>query len=389
MRLFATCARGLEDVSAAEVADLAGACATPDRDKVFFAARWGQVCQLSVRARTLHKLHLLLAREPVQTVEDVARASRGVDWPSHLPEGRTFGVKPSRHGRHAFTSLDIGRVVGQEVQRVVEAGGRARPRVHLDAPDVEVTALLRDEELVLGLNLTGESLHKRGYRVAQHPAPLRPTLAAALLRWAGYRPEQGLWDPMCGSGTIPIEAAMLARRVPPNPARPFLMERLAGFPADELAAARAGALAEATQERWPILGTERFPSHLERAAANARAAGVLDTVTLRQLDATRARRDDLPFAPGLVVVNPPYGLRIASKAEVQRLVRGFLARVAELAPPRLVVLSGTRWFGDAARERGMAPAEAREVLYGQLVARAMRFDLAPRELPVQPGLSQG
>jgi 23S rRNA G2445 N2-methylase RlmL len=374
VKLFATCARGLEDVSAAEVAELSGACADVGRDKVLFAATWAQVSDLQVRARTLHKLHLLLLRAEAKGLDDVGAAAKTVDWGAHIQPGQAIAVRPTRSGTHDFTSIDVGRVVGDAVVRGAARDG-AKPRVDLEQPDVEVTALLRGSELLLGLNLTGESLHKRGYRVYQHAAPLRPSLAAALLRWAGYTPGAGLWDPMCGSGTIPIEAALVARAMPPNPSRPFLMERLADFPAERLAEARGRASAQATRASPPILGTERYEKHLLGAAQNARAAGVWDALHLRTLDATLARAEDLGFAPGLVALNPPYGLRIASKRVVLRLYRAFLDRMLALRPPRLALLVGNRLFEECAAERGLAPAEARDVLYGLLPARALRYDL--------------
>ena len=375
MRLFATCARGFEDLSAAEVDELVGACATVDRDKVFFAATWAQVCALQVRARTLHKVHLLLARGPVKTLDDVRAVARGVDWAAHLQPTQAFGVEGIRSGTHDFTSVDIGRAVGGVVQQEVEKARGAKPPVNLDQPEVQVTALVRDEECLLGLNLTGDTLHKRGYRVYQHPAPLRPSLAAVLLRWAGYTPEQALWDPLCGSATLPIEAALMARRIPPNATRPFLMEHLHGFPAEALAAARAAALAERTDPPLRLLGTERFETHLLGAAANARAAGVWDALHLRVLDVARARREDLPFAPDLVVTNPPYGLRIASTGVVRRLYQDFLAKMEVLEVAQVVVLVGNRMFEQEAARRGLQPAEALDVVYGDLPARALRFRL--------------
>lgn len=374
MELFATCARGLEDVSAAEVKELVGDGGQVGPDKVFFAATWPEVCDLHVGARTLHKVHLLLLRAEAKGLADVEAAARSVDWGAHVQPHQAIAVRPRRAGTHAFSSLDIARVVGQAVVEGA-ARGAEKPRVDLEQPDVEVTALLRERGLLLGLNLTGESLHKRGYRVYRHPAPLRPSLAAALLRWARYAPDEGLWDPMCGSATIPIEAALMARSMAPNPARPFLMERLDGFPAQALAEARARALAQATEARPPILGSERFEKHLLGGAANARAAGVWDALQLRVLDATRARGEDLPFRPGLVALNPPYGLRIASERVVLRLYREVLDRMLALRVPRMAVLVGNRLFEACAAERGVAPAEARDVLYGQLPARALRFEL--------------
>lgn len=374
MKLFATCARGLEDVAAAEVAQVSGACATEDHAKVFFAATWRQAADLHVRARTLHKLHLLLARGPVKALEDVRALAGTVDWASQLGPGQSFGVKAARHGEHGFTSVDVGRVVGDAVIAAVRRDAGERPRVDLERPDVEVSALVRGEEAVLGVNLTGESLHKRGYRRYQHPAPLQPTLAAALLDVARWRGE-GLWDPMCGSGTIVIEAAMRARRLPPNPARPFAMERLRAFPPDALAEARAAALAEAAEARPPLLGSDRSEKHLLGAAENARAAGVWDLLVLRHLDVAKALPGDLPFAPETVVMNPPYGLRIGSRRVMRRLYRDALASLVRAEPAQVVVLVGNRLFEEAAAEAGLPAPAARDIMYGDLPARLLRFQL--------------
>jgi tRNA (guanine6-N2)-methyltransferase len=333
-----------------------------------------------VQARTLHKVHLLVARGPVKGLEDVRTLAAQADWSTFLAPGQSFGVRAVRHGTHAFTSVQVGGAVGAAVQRQVEGATGSKPPVDLDAPGVEVSALVRDEEAVLGVNLTGESLHARGYRRYQHPAPLKGSLAAALLHWAGYDAAQALWDPMCGSATIPIEGALMARSMAPNPLRPFACERLRSFPGEVLALAREQAQAAARPDAPArIVGTERFEKHLLGAAENARAAGVWDALHLRVLDATQARAADLPFPPDLVVVNPPYGLRIASTKVVARLYDGFLKRVGQLEPPQgLVVLVGNRIFEEVAARRGLAAPEVRDVVYGDLPARLLRFRFGER-----------
>jgi len=131
-----------------------------------------------------------------------------VDFAELMGRDQSFGVEAERYGDHPFTSVDVASAVGRAVIESCLASEGWRPRVDLKSPDVQLYALVRDDEFLLGINLTGPSLHKRFYRVADVRSTLPPTLAFLMVLRSGWEPSGCLLDPFCGSGTIPIEAAL-------------------------------------------------------------------------------------------------------------------------------------------------------------------------------------
>jgi 23S rRNA (guanine2445-N2)-methyltransferase len=229
----------------------------------------------------------------------------------------------------------------------------ARPDVDPRSPVVRVVAHVAGRNLSLSLDLCGAPLHQRGYRVRPTAAPLKETLAAAILRAAGYTGEEALLDPMCGSGTFLVEAAMIARRRAPNAHRPLAVERwpfLQEKAAEALAELRADAVRGEREPLQPILGLDRDPRAVEAARANLRAAKVARDVRLARGDATAL--PDLGVAHGLVVSNPPYGERLRGGQQAMKtFYYGLGESFARLAGWRLALLAGNPAFESAFHRR--------------------------------------
>jgi putative N6-adenine-specific DNA methylase len=199
----------------------------------------------------------------------------------------------------------------------------------------------------LSADASGELLHRRGYRVAVAKAPLRETLAAALLRASGWRPGHPLLDPFCGAGTIPIEAALIARRIPPGLASPDLQPRdfrALHWPAArtdlwELLVERARAHVRETASH-PILASDRDAGAVEAALANARRAGVAADLEIEQKPLSAV---EPPPGPGWLVTNPPYGLRVGEAPPLRNLYAS-LGRFARTRLPgwTIALLSADR-----------------------------------------------
>jgi putative N6-adenine-specific DNA methylase len=171
------------------------------------------------------------------------------------------------------------------------------------------------------VDASGENLHKRGYRQEISRAPLRETLAAGLLALAGYTGDAPLVDPMCGSGTLPIEAAWIAQRRAPGLLRHFAFEAWPSFDPNAYALRRAALEAKARPSTPPIVARDLNAGSLGTARRNARRAGVQDRLTLERVDALTAG-PPLGTPPGLVVVNPPYGKRVGEGGELTNLYAG-------------------------------------------------------------------
>ncbi|MEM4713848.1 MAG: THUMP domain-containing protein, partial [Candidatus Bathyarchaeia archaeon] len=216
LRLFATTVIGLEDIASKEVENLTGAKAEHDVGRIAFQASLEDIYLLNLKASTINKVFIELCKSTFEDLNDIYRIAKSLDYTWILDAQQTFAIRSERIGVHNFTSMDVSRVAGQAViDSFVNATGK-RLKVNLDEPDVEIYCLVRNNDFIMGINTTGVSLHKRGYRIYSHPAALKPTIASAMLRIGCWTPTKTLIDPMCGGATIPIEAALEAKNIPPN-----------------------------------------------------------------------------------------------------------------------------------------------------------------------------
>jgi putative N6-adenine-specific DNA methylase len=231
------------------------------------------------------------------------------------------------------------------------ATGR-RPDVDTHAPDVRVHAFLTAHEVTLYLDTSGDALFKRGYRTATGEAPIRENLAAGILRLSGWRPDAPLLDPMCGSGTFLTEAAMMARDIAPGLNRRFAFEHYTWHEPAVWEALRARALASKNSNKTDIYGSDRYGAAIDMARANLDALGLADAVTLKQAHVLEM---PAPAAAGVLVANPPYGVRLDDHDELaafypklgdalKRKYAGWTAYIftGDLRLPKLIGLSATR-----------------------------------------------
>ncbi len=256
-----------------------------------------------------------------------------------LPEV-TFAVRAKRRGDHPFRSPDVEREAGAGVVEGLTARSR-RPRVNLEDPDLILRVDVGPTDWVaVWVDLVGyESLHRRGYRVYQHPAPMKGSIAAAMLQMMGWKGEGTLVDPMAGGGTVGIEAAWMALRVPPVylRARRLLLFRIPVLRSLQHALQRR--LEEVCIPRevdaFAIAMGDRFSRHVEGARRNAEAAGVAHLITFYQENVAHFSRRfrDVDF----VATNPPYGFRVAYPAEVERVYQAFFREMERGLAPRGVL----------------------------------------------------
>jgi len=367
LELFATTVPGLEDVAAREVELLIGCRAQPDVGKVFFQAPLEAVYRLNLAARTLHRVFIRLCRESFEGLDDLYRIAVGLDYGDFIDPHQSFAIRSERVGVHCFTSMDVSRVVGQAVIDSHLASRGCRLRVDLDEPDVELYCLVRGGELIMGVDTTGRSLHRRWYRVYEHPAALKPTIASAMLMLSGWEPGEVLVDPMCGGATIPIEAALMAWDRAPNVDRgDFNLLRLRLFDAEALREEGERLREAESRGVYPIYGLEESERHLEGGRRNAERAGVLETVDLRLGDA--ADPASYPKALSHVVVNPPYGVRMIPKGRIRGLYPASLRALREAAEGATltVITAAYRRFREAAGEMDVEILSERGVLHGDL-----------------------
>ncbi len=338
MRFYATLSPGLEEIAAREIESFGGKIVEIRKGKgrVFFEGDLKLMAKLNYMARTLERIMILLAVEKFATLDDIYRIVKSLDFGWIKPD-QSFAVRPLRAGEHDFTSLDVGRVAGQAIiDSYMESKG-VRLKVNLDEPDVIIRVDVIFDEVYVGIDTTGdESLHRRGYRIYDHPAPLNPTIASSLIMLSNWNPERSLLDPMCGSGTILIEAAMMGRNIPPQKFRreKFLFTNIYG---EELLeeVKKEAVKNEKRYLRMTLVGIERFRKHIRGGIVNAKTAEVYDTVHFIQADATELCLKEIDIA----ITNPPYGLRIAKKGLIENLYDGFLRSAKDVVADKIVIIT--------------------------------------------------
>jgi putative N6-adenine-specific DNA methylase len=242
--------------------------------------------------------------------DDLYRAALALDWPSWFEVSRTIAV--TTVGRNSpltslnFASLKIKDAICDRFRGEIGE----RPSVETHNPDVPLLLYLTDERFSLYLDLTGEPLNRRGYRVEAAAAPLNENLAAGLLKLAGWRPGVPLYDPMMGGGTILLEAGLMALNIAPGLKRHFAFENLKNFDRIEWQRLRKDAEgARRDPELLPIFGSDIDPMMVRAAGLNLKAAGLLDCVRIMEADFLNV---DPPTPGGVIVTNPPYGVRLST-----------------------------------------------------------------------------
>jgi putative N6-adenine-specific DNA methylase len=250
-----------------------------------------------------------LAHFPVQSGDALYEGVRTVDWSEFLTRDHTLAVRATCVSSQLTHSLFIAQKTKDGIVDQLREKAGERPSVDLESPDVTVSVHLAKDQATVYVDLAGEPLHRRGYRTAAGDAPLKEALAAAMVRLSGWDRKSPFIDPMCGSGTIAIEAASLAARIAPGLSRArFGFERWANFdlvrPMREL---REAARAAAVPLEGPVFGSDVDPAMLAIAEANAGAAGVNVTLLERDMRELRPHPDG-----GTVVTNPPYGERLVA-----------------------------------------------------------------------------
>lgn len=304
---FAPCPTGLEQVLADELAELGAAAPRPLAGGVAFDGDLALGYRANLWSRIASRVLLRLAGAPYRSEDDVYQAAHRLDWAQWFAPQRTFKVAVAAT-RCPLKSLDFVTLrIKDAVADRFRASAGVRPDVDTRQPEVRVHAFLDAEQVTLYLDLSGEALFKRGYRQHTGEAPLRENLAAGILRLAGWTPAAALLDPLCGSGTIAVEAAMAALGVAPGRSRRFAFERLAIH-----RPALWRQLQEEAADSVPgpsprIHASDIDPRAVAMTRANARAAGVADAVRVERHDALAL---EPPEPTGLIVTNPPYAVRL-------------------------------------------------------------------------------
>lgn len=316
---FAVAAPGLSPIVAAELAGLGLYASQASDAGVAFQASPSQLYLANLNLRVASRILVRLATFRAAHFSELEKGATSIDWERWLKRGSKVELRVTcRKSRLYHSGAVADRLTDHLARRGLEALKLSGLDDESEGRSQLVVVRIDRDQCTISLDSSGELLHRRGYRLATGKAPLRETLAAAMLLASCSDPSLPVVDPMCGSGTLPIEAALRARSIPPGLHRTFAFESWPSFDRPAFTSLKTeSARAIRARAPNPIVGSDRDAGAIESARANAERAGVTDDIDFvqRPLSAVTAPASGL----GLVVVNPPYGERVSTGKDLRDL----------------------------------------------------------------------
>jgi putative N6-adenine-specific DNA methylase len=380
---YAVVAPGLEQLAAAELRAIGLAPGTIEPGGVGFMATDAKLFEANLRFRTASRVIVRIAEFRATAFHELERLARAVRWDAFVAPGAAVRLRVTCRKSRLYHSDAVAQRVGDAITRRVDgvtvAGAGRAPDDDAEDETAGPAAQLffvrfQNDVCTISADSSGELLHRRGYRLATAKAPLRETLAAAMLLAVTYDGSVPLMDPMCGAGTIAIEAALIARRIAPGVNRAFSCERWPGAPMKDYAELRAAARAEVLpRTESPIVASDRDAGAAAATLANAERAGVAADIEVRRGALSGITP---PTGRGLILTNPPYGVRASAGSEVRNLYAqlGNVAR-AKCAEWTLAFLSADRAMEAQVK---LPLREALRFKNGGIPVRLMRAEVPAR-----------
>ena len=318
-QMLAKTFKGLEDVLAKELVELGANNVKIERRAVSFTGDKRMLYMANFCLRTASRILVPIAQFKARHTDDIYEQVKQIDWSEYMTTKMTFQIDAtvySDYFRHSqFVTY---RVKDAIVDWWMERGG-VRPSVKLTNPDLYLNVHIGGDVVTVSLDSSGESLHKRGYRVANTQAPINEALAAGMLLLAGWKGQGDFYDPMCGSGTLLIEAALIARNIAPGIYRKgFAFEKWANYDADLF----EDVYSDDSREReftHKIYGSDAGFYAIQTAMKNIESAGLQRDIEAKQIRVQELRLADKETDGALVMINPPYGERLAQDKDVMNL----------------------------------------------------------------------
>ena len=371
--LIVPCHFGLEAVMKKEILDLGYEVSQVEDGRVTFIGDAEAICRANIFLRTTERVLLKVGSFHAETFEDLFQGTRAIPWEEYLPKDAKFWVaKASSIKSKLFSPSDIQSIMKKAmVERMKKAYGiEWFPENGASFP---LRVFLHKDTVTVALDTTGESLHKRGYRTLTSKAPITETLAAALIMLTPWKSDRILVDPFCGSGTFPIEAAMIAANMAPGMNREFLSEdwkhlipRKCWYDAMDEANDLVGLSVQTDIQGYDIDG-----DIVRAARANAKAAGVDELIHFQQRSVSDLSH---PKKYGFLITNPPYGERIEDKKNLPELYKTIGERFAELDSWSAYIITA---YEDTERYFGRKADKNRKIYNGMMKTYFYQF-LGPK-----------
>ena len=317
MEFCVPCLFGLEGIAGDELRRLDIENVRVENGRVLFSGDGQALAKANICLRTGERVLLVLADFEAKTFEQLFQGVYCAPLEDFIPKDGVFPVKGHCLNSQLMSVPDCQAIVKKAAsKRLGEKYGVSwLPET---GSKYQLQFSLMNDRCVLYLDTTGPGLHKRGYRAVGNDAPLRETLAAAMVMLTKYRGRDFVWDPFCGSGTIPIEAALIAKNRAPGLKRRFAAEAFPWVEETVWQRVREEVRDREFNGKYQILGSDNDPKCISLSVANARKAGVAECIEFRDGDATKM---SLPTDSGIIICNPPYGQRMMEQQSAQRLYK--------------------------------------------------------------------
>ena len=365
--------KGLEEVLAQELIELGANDVQLERRAVSFRGDKALLYRANFCLRTAIRILVPIKTDKLKTKgqkpeDQVYAIAKSIDWSRFMTVDNTFVIDATVYSEFFHNSLFVTyRVKDAIVDYWNEKTGK-RPNVNAQNPDIRINLHIGNDILTLSLDSSGESLHKRGYRVATTEAPINEVLAAGMLRMAGWQGQSDFYDPMCGSGTLLIEAALMARNIAPGVFRSsYAFEKWPNFDADLW----NDIYNDDSHEReftHRIYGSDASFYAIQQATKNVKSAGLQRDIELKQI-----RLEELQGGQGLIMMNPPYGERLKSNKEMEDLYNSIGTALKHQ------FTGATAWIisSNAAAMKciGLKPSKKYHLLNGELDCQFNKYEL--------------
>ena len=369
IELIAPCHFGLEAVLKREILDLGYEISSVEDGRVTFQGDAEAVCRANIFLRTAERVLLKVGSFQAVSFEELFEKTKALPWEAYIPkDGKFWVTKASSVKSRLFSPSDIQSVMKKAM--VI----RLQEHYHMewfpeDGPEYPVRVFLMKDQVTVGIDTSGASLHKRGYREVSGKAPITETLAAALIMLTPWRGDRILVDPFCGSGTFPIEAAMMAANIAPGMNRSFTAEKWTNLIPKKLWYDTVDEASDLIREpeETDIQGYDADEDVIRIARRNAAEAGVENMIHFQRRD---VRDLSHPKKYGFIITNPPYGERLEDKKDLPELYRAFGESFRRLETWSAYMITS---YEDAERYFGRKADKNRKIYNGMLKTYFYQF----------------
>jgi len=367
-KMVAKTLAGLENVLADEIRALGAESVLAERRAVSFVGDQEMMYKANFHLRTAIKILKPIAEFEVTNRDELYDHAKEIPWTNYLALGKSFAIDATVQSEmfvnSMFASLRVKDAIADQFR---EATGK-RPSVNSDDPDIRINVHLMNNHCTLSLDSSGESLHKRGYRIGQGEAPINEVLAAGMILLTGWHGEKDFLDPMCGSGTLLIEAAMIAKGIPPGMYRKsFGFEQWPDFNEKLFEEIYNGEYEK--EFNGKIFGSDISPMDIALAKANVKNASLSKVIELQVHDFINM---EPPFENGIIITNPPYGERMKPQSITELYTSMGNTLKNKFAGFEAWIISSSE---DGLKSVGLKPAKKIDLFNGALACSFRCFEL--------------